>query len=215
MLKYRHKIKPSDVGLEQEAQLARYCNGPVNQRNGARRSLPPIKYIHIHESESFSIGIFCMPPSSIIPLHNHPGMTVLSKLLYGTMQVKSYDWLDLPSEGILVIFHYHVFLIVFLKFVLLLVDASARPAKVVKDGLMNGPCSTTTLYPNSGGNIHSFRAITHCALFDILSPPYSSEDGRHCTYYRRSLGGNLPCKSTLTFPIIVSLLLTFLQFENI
>ncbi|KAI3773644.1 hypothetical protein L1987_48174 [Smallanthus sonchifolius] len=69
-------------------------------------------------------------------------MTVLSKLLYGTMQVKSYDCLDLP--------HYHI-----------------------------------------------FTAITPCALFDILSPPYSSKDGRHGTYFRRSLGVNLPLGTSL------------------
>lgn len=132
------------------------------------RWAPPISYRHIHACESFSMGIFFLPTSAVIPLHNHPGMTVLSKLLYGSMHMKSYDWVDplvkWPETGV----------------------PKARLAKLAVDQLFVAPCESSILYPTSGGNIHAIKGVTPCAMLDVLAPPYSEEEGRNVTYYRDS-----------------------------
>ncbi|XP_021808770.1 plant cysteine oxidase 2-like [Prunus avium] len=156
-------MKPADVGLTPEL--------PYFRMTVARRT-PAITYLHLHECEKFSMGIFCLPPSGVLPLHNHPGMTVFSKLLFGTMHIKSYDWVaDAPEDK----------------------STSANPspatppgvrlAKVKVDADFTAPCDTSILYPADGGNMHCFTAVTACAVLDVLGPPYSDPDGRHCQYY--------------------------------
>tara|TARA_B110001452_G_scaffold96024_1_gene79384 strand:- start:672 stop:1244 length:573 start_codon:yes stop_codon:yes gene_type:complete len=61
---------------------------------------PPVGYHHVYKDEALSMGIFVIPAGAGIPLHDHPGMTVLSKLLFGSMRVTSYDMpVDIPSAA--------------------------------------------------------------------------------------------------------------------
>ncbi|KAG8384726.1 hypothetical protein BUALT_Bualt04G0148200 [Buddleja alternifolia] len=136
---------------------------------------PIITYLHLHECDKFSIGIFCLPPTSVIPLHNHPGMTVFSKLLFGTMHIKSYDWSNNVDKNTDVT----------------IANADApkshpdglRLAKLKVNSEFTAPCRTSILYPAEGGNMHCFTAKTACAVLDVLGPPYCDPDGRHCQYY--------------------------------
>ncbi|WRX23949.1 Cysteine oxygenase/2-aminoethanethiol dioxygenase - like 5 [Theobroma cacao] len=116
--------------------------------------------------------IFFLPEKAVIPLHNHPGMTVFSKLLLGKMHIKSYDWVDpVHSEDPVP-------------------PSQPRLARLKADSVFTAPCDTSVLYPTAGGNIHQFTAITPCAVLDVLGPPYSKEDDRDCSYYR-----DVPCSA--------------------
>nr|XP_015883176.1 plant cysteine oxidase 3 isoform X1 [Ziziphus jujuba var. spinosa] len=158
-------VAPTDVGLREENQDDDRGHGffGFDQLNRVARWAQPITYIDIYECDSFTMCIFCFPTSSVIPLHDHPGMTVFSKLLYGCLHVKAYDWVEpaVIREG----------------------KEQVRLAKLVADKVLTAPCGTSVLYPKSGGNLHCFTAVTPCAVLDILTPPYREDAGRRCTYY--------------------------------
>ncbi|KAF9623528.1 hypothetical protein IFM89_003318 [Coptis chinensis] len=150
-------IGPADVGLKANNLDDDRGHGffGFNQFNRMARWAQPITYLDIHDCESFT---------AIIPLHDHPGMTVLSKILYGSMHVKGYDWVEpaciKKTSG-----------------------SQVRLAKLVVDKVLTAPCETSALFPKHGGNIHCFTAVSSCAVLDILAPPYLDAAGRKCTYY--------------------------------
>nr|XP_043608700.1 plant cysteine oxidase 3 [Erigeron canadensis]XP_043608701.1 plant cysteine oxidase 3 [Erigeron canadensis]XP_043608702.1 plant cysteine oxidase 3 [Erigeron canadensis] len=163
-------IGSADVGLTEEHQEDDRGHGfsSPNTLNRVDRWAQPITYVDIHENASFTMCMFCFPTSSVIPLHDHPRMTVLSKVLYGSLHVKAYDWVEPPC----------------IKYSKEITRAPVRLAKLAVDKVLSAPCSTSVLYPKTGGNLHCFTALTSCAVLDILTPSYDESAGRKCSYYR-------------------------------
>lgn len=59
-----------------------------------------VRYLHVKEVPcKYSAGIFVFPPNTCIPLHDHPDMVVISRVLYGELKVQSYDVLSPGSDG--------------------------------------------------------------------------------------------------------------------
>ncbi|KAK9270965.1 hypothetical protein L1049_026553 [Liquidambar formosana] len=164
-------IEAADVGIDEFSPRG----SPSSSPEGAKglicgQEVSEITYIHIYECDDFSIGVFCFPAGGVFPLHDHPRMTVLSKLLYGSVYVKAYDWVKVDNSSCRTI----------------------GLAGTVIDQIFSAPCDPTVLFPRSGGNIHSFTALTPCAILDVLSPPYSEEFGRPSTYFSDTPIPSLP-----------------------
>jgi cysteamine dioxygenase len=121
------------------------------------------------------IAVFFLPKGTVMPLHDHPGMTVFSKLLIGSAHVEGYDWIRHPRT-----------------FSTIDVSDSRRLAEKVVDHDVTPASGTWVLFPDSGGNMHRFVAGEEvpCAFLDVLTPPYAptGRQRRRCTYYR-----DLPC----------------------
>lgn len=127
---------------------------------------PPVSYMHIAETESFSLGVFLLRAGAGIPLHDHPGMRGLLRVLYGTLRVSCYDLPGPPVEppG---------------------ARTGALRRSVLRSSGLYTELSPPCLLSPDRDNLHRIEAVDGPAAFmDILAPPYDPEHGRDCHYYR-------------------------------
>ncbi|KAF0683794.1 Aste57867_24178 [Aphanomyces stellatus] len=121
-------------------------------------------YVSLYHGETMMMGIFFMPPNAVIPLHDHPYMSVVSRVLYGSVRLKAYSLVDAHGA----------------------VDDQGHPlllAQQSRDKVLHAPC-TMELSP-SHHNVHELVADADigCAVFDVMIPPYD-DDHRHGNDYR-------------------------------
>ncbi|UJR23691.1 hypothetical protein I4U23_026673 [Adineta vaga] len=132
----------------------------IDERNLEKflKSNAPVFYMKLYEDKIISVGIFIIKSHHRIPLHDHPHMFGLIKVLDGHGHLNAYNVLIEKNSDELVCTRH--------------VSTS-----------INCQSETAVLYPNQS-NIHEISTINndHCAFLDILSPPYSNEND--CTCYK-------------------------------
>ncbi|KPP62725.1 2-aminoethanethiol dioxygenase-like [Scleropages formosus] len=139
-------------------------------------SSPPVSYMHICETDTFSMGVFLLKSGASIPLHDHPGMNGMLKVLYGKVSIRCFDKLDEPPDAE-VQTHF---------------EPPLLPCQ--RDALRRSVLGTVSVFTEESGpciltphkdNLHQIDALDGPAAFlDILAPPYDPDDGRDCHYYQ-------------------------------
>ncbi|KAM6956573.1 2-aminoethanethiol (cysteamine) dioxygenase b [Aplochiton taeniatus] len=140
---------------------------------------PPVTYMHICETDDFSMGVFLLKAGASIPLHDHPGMHGMLKVMYGKVRITCFDKLDDSA-----ISGASVQSPLTPPAVLPFQKGALRRSVLRSSGEYtedSGPC---VLAPNRE-NLHQIDAVDGpTAFLDILAPPYDPDDGRDCHYYK-------------------------------
>ena len=145
----------------------------------------------IYEGPDLELVIFFFPQGARLPLHDHPAMTVHSKVLYGSLAMRSLDWEEAPTEEDLQAMSNATSAAI--KYDVNcggsianaqppVPPAAYRPAVCSADTVLTPEAPTVCLTP-SCRNIHSFEALRTTAVLDLLTPPYDEHAGRDCHYF--------------------------------
>ncbi|XP_052773928.1 2-aminoethanethiol dioxygenase-like [Mya arenaria] len=144
----------------------------------------PVTYVRIVEHKIMTVAIFILREGKKLPLHDHPGMHGLIKVVHGSLNVKTYSALDqsmyqIPTSSEEDLHEKYGRKI------------PVVPAKLEGTWTCNESDDCMILTPQSG-NLHEITAVNGTAAFlDFLSPPYCHErfsrDGyRPCNYFSES-----------------------------
>ncbi|XP_030019504.1 2-aminoethanethiol dioxygenase-like [Sphaeramia orbicularis] len=138
---------------------------------------PPVTYMHICETELFSMGVFLLRTGASIPLHDHPGMNGMLKVLYGKVSVRCFDKLEENLTDGTVPPQFKPPLAAF--------QTSSLCRSVLRSICEYSDCSSPCILTPLRDNLHQIDAVEGPAAFlDILAPPYDPDNGRDCHYYK-------------------------------
>lgn len=120
-------------------------------------------YIDVHTGSGMTICIFLLRAGSKLPMHDHPGMHVFGRLLFGRLRVTSFDIESSQGDPW---------------------NMSTRYLAVHRGEKEIGPNPVTYSLAPDDGNLHEIEALDDSAFFDILTPSYDAQQGRDCNYYK-------------------------------
>lgn len=132
-----------------------------------------IQYTDVYDGDDFTVCMFQLPAGCRLPMHDHPDMHVLSKVLFGRLEVTAYDRLEPKPSPILP----------GPLQALSVVPSKPFEVKIVRNSEVWTPEDEAQITAPDCGNIHQFVAITDCCVLDVLAPPYDFGQSRRCTYY--------------------------------
>mmetsp|Transcript_60053 Transcript_60053/g.110334 ORF Transcript_60053/g.110334 Transcript_60053/m.110334 type:complete len:347 (+) Transcript_60053:113-1153(+) len=191
------------LGVIQAADLCVRQEDALQLRTG-------IGYQEVYSSPEMTLCIFLLRAGASIPLHDHPGMHVFCRLLFGRMRILSFD--PEPSSdafssrgagalaeeapcsawrhgsggrgGSAGRLERHEAASLASAERAPGLPFGARWASLHSDEVLGPEPSTYSLGPDKG-NVHELEAMETCAFFDVVVPPYDPGAGRDCTYYLR------------------------------
>lgn len=80
-------IKAEDINFDRNL----VANPQDNHGFLNRHSLAPCKFMKIYQNHHFQISVFILPRNGAkIPLHDHPNMYGIIKVIYGKINVKTF-----------------------------------------------------------------------------------------------------------------------------
>ena len=184
-----NNLKYCDLGLEKSKSII----DPDNQE-------APVTYINVLKHTDVSIGIFIIKSGSRIPLHNHPNMHGLLKIVYGTVDIKEYTKCksdSVKSSLIHSIASEHLYL----------KGGFGFPAEKKVCTNVKSSCDAIVLSPDEN-NYHEIHTVGEgpAAFFDILAPPYFplsiteeffEDEPRHCNFFEEHIFKPSPSTSTI------------------
>ncbi|XP_067093092.1 2-aminoethanethiol (cysteamine) dioxygenase b [Osmerus mordax] len=136
---------------------------------------PPVTYMHICETDTFSMGVFLLKSGASIPLHDHPGMHGMLKVMYGKVRITCFDRVDKPPTA--TSSSDTPFSPPFQK-------GALRLSVLRSTGEYTEESEPCMLSPDRD-NLHQIDAVDGpTAFLDILAPPYDPDDERDCHYYK-------------------------------